>query len=182
MNEDPNMEPLEQAGYSDALIHFVMQMLSRDPTQRPEPFALLKDSKLWSDFDMTNSEQLAAEAFARLPKGGADRERITKCDQEQNMTLIKYGGRDVTQLSEVTPGSGRNLIDLADLSGCSSPSTTSGPPSPSTGCSCPSTASGSSSSSSVLGESGWAFCVMAQVKMLKAKASSRTASIQALLR
>jgi serine/threonine protein kinase len=185
VNEDPNMEPLHRAGYPDTLIHFVMQMLSKDARQRPEPALLLKDTKLWSDFDVADSEWLAVEAFAISEEArGVDRERIIIRDQATRIPT-KESRRSIAQLQEVNiaiPEPACNLVPLVVPSGCSSPSTTSGPSSPSTasGCSSPSswtsTASGPSSPSNVSGSSGWASKFLDQVMMLKAAATFQLTS------
>lgn len=183
-NEDPSMDPLHQAGYSDILTHFVMQLLSKDPAKRPEPVLLLNDKKLWSDFDMANSEQLAVEAFAVSEQArGVDRERMVTGQRIPAMEFripAKDSGRGAAQLPEVKdaiPGPARNLLPLVLLSGCSSPSTTSGPSSPSTASECSSPSTASESSSWAWTSSGWASNFLDQMKMLKAAASIKTASI-----
>jgi serine/threonine protein kinase len=166
-NEEPNMEPLHRAGYSERLIRSVMRMLSKDPSKRPKPDLLLKDIKLWSDFHVADSEWRAMEAFGISKQArGIDHERIAIRDQSIRIT---------------TEESGR--------SACSSPSATSMPSSPSiaSGCSSPqarssSTVSGVSSPSNASVSSGWASTFTDQVKtLIKAAASNKTAAIQALL-
>jgi len=169
VNEDPNVEALLRAGYSDTLIHFVMQTLSKDPTKRPDPAQLLKDVILWSDFDMVDSEWLAVDAFAISERArGVNRERIPKESR-----------RGIAQLPEVSVGAPWEVV-----SRCSSPSIASGPSSTSTasGPSSPSTASGPSSPSNAAGcsnssgtsmssspSTAWASNFMDRVKMLKVR-------------
>jgi serine/threonine protein kinase len=166
VNEDPNMEPLHLAGYSDTLIHFVIQMLSKDPTKRPKPALLLKDMKLWSNFDTAKSEWLAVDAFAKSEQARSiDREKHVIHDQMVRLPT-KESRRSVAQLPDenvVIPEPASKPVPLVLLSRCSSSSTTPGPSSPST-------ASGCSSPSSFV----------ERVKMLKAAASSKSAAIQAL--
>jgi serine/threonine protein kinase len=180
-NEDPAMEPLHQAGYSEMLCDSVKQMLSKDPAERLEPARLLNDKTLWSNFDMADSEWHAMEAFARSGQAsGVDHERIVKHDKATCMRDISTSdSAQLPQVKEAILDSGRNPAPSVSLSGCSSHSITLGSSNPTTasGCSSPSTASGPSSPSNASGSFSWASLVMEKMCYRR----SRSATVQALL-
>eukprot|EP00746_Dinoflagellata_sp_MGD_P157649 gnl/MRDRNA2_/MRDRNA2_86274_c0_seq1.p1 gnl/MRDRNA2_/MRDRNA2_86274_c0~~gnl/MRDRNA2_/MRDRNA2_86274_c0_seq1.p1 ORF type:complete len:424 (-),score=58.08 gnl/MRDRNA2_/MRDRNA2_86274_c0_seq1:332-1603(-) len=183
VKEDPDTEPLHRAGYSDTLIHLVIQMLAKNPTRRPEPARLLKDPNLWNNFNLADSEWLAADTFAISEQARVvERHRTAIPEQTARIPTkdIKGGAAQLPEVNVFIPV-GPSVV----LSKCSSPSIAAEPSSPSTasGSSSPSSASRPSTPSNASRSSGWASILLESFKKLKAEAitSSKSVIIQALL-